>query len=283
METPDDVRAARAGMGTPAPGGSAAPGSDQDVQQLKVEISETQAELQQTVAEIQERLSPSHLKDQAAGAVRDATIGRMQHMMNRAGESIDQATDTTREAASRVSSGLRNNPVPVALIAIGAAWLIANNRSSRRWSADGNWDDESWDENANGYESPTARGAYGSSEYGEYGEASYATSGSTWHRQEPGADTSARRTGAVDRAQQLARRARSRWQSMMEDNPVALGIAALAAGALVGAAFPSTHVESRYMGPARDSVLESARDMAKHTVEKVAGDEGTSPAPQQRV
>jgi hypothetical protein len=105
----------------------------EDVEQLKAEISETQAELQQTVAEIQERLSPATLKHQAADTVReaasnvrdnvrDATIGRVEHMMR------------------------GQNPIPYALIGIGAAWLLASNRSSgRRWNGGGyNEYDASW-------------------------------------------------------------------------------------------------------------------------------------------
>jgi hypothetical protein len=69
---------------------------------------------------------------------------------------------------------------------------------------------------------------------------------------------------------------------MLHDNPMALGIAALAAGAVVGAALPRTHVENEYMGETRDQLLESARTMAtdsvesaksvaKETITKVAG------------
>jgi hypothetical protein len=88
--------------------------SNPDVQQLKAEISDTQAELHQTVAEIQDRLSPTHIKNQAADTVRDAasnvrdaTIGRVQHMVR------------------------GQNPIPYALIGIGAAWLLASNRRRR--------------------------------------------------------------------------------------------------------------------------------------------------------
>ncbi|MBA3269205.1 MAG: DUF3618 domain-containing protein, partial [Acidobacteria bacterium] len=102
--------------------------------QLKAEIHETQSELQQTVAEIQERLSPTNLKEQAANTVRDATIGRVQDMMNRAEGTVSQAVETTRNAASTATRSVRNNPMPLALIGIGVAWLLASKRQrSDEW------------------------------------------------------------------------------------------------------------------------------------------------------
>jgi hypothetical protein len=91
---------------------------------------------------------------------------------------------------------------------------------------------------------------------------------------------------ARERARQTAMQARSRWGGMMNDNPMALGIAALAAGALVGAALPRTETENQYLGETRDSLVESARAMAhdsvdsareaaKETISKVTGSSNT--------
>jgi hypothetical protein len=87
---------------------------------------------------------------------------------------------------------------------------------------------------------------------------------------------------ARERARRVANQARWRWDTMLHDNPMALGIAALAAGAVVGAALPRTEVENEYMGETRDNLVESARtmatesvdsakSMAKETIQKVAG------------
>jgi hypothetical protein len=204
--------------------------SDPDVQQIKAEISETQVELQQTVAEIQERLSPSHLKDQAANTVRDATIGKVQDMMQG-----------------------NNNMIPYALIGIGAAWLIASRQSSsnRQWNGYSTHD-RGW-EGGGGYYNPSGTGSERSTT-------------DEWK-----AAASERTSEVAARARVAASRARNRWESMLDDNPMALGIAALAAGALIGGSLPQTDVENEYLGETRDQVLDSAREVAHDAVEKVTG------------
>lgn len=252
MERPDDINA------------------NADVRQLKAEISDTQAELQQTVAEIQSRLSPATLKNQAVDTVRDAasnvrenvreaTIGRMQHMVR------------------------GQNPVPFALIGIGAAWLLMNNRSSRQWSGSSDYEeyDASWDR------SPSYRS---SDDYGPPYESDVHTESSVRSRFVNAREEARHRANEVgrqarERVRRVKNQARSRWDMMLHDNPMALGIAALAAGALVGASLPRTEVENEYLGEARDNLVESARTMAqdsvdtaktvaKETIEKVTGTEG---------
>jgi hypothetical protein len=255
METPDELR------------------SDADVEQLKAEISETQAELQQTVAEIQDRLSPATLKHQAADTVReaatnvrdnvrDATIGRVQHMVR------------------------GQNPIPFALIGIGAAWLLANNRSSNR-----RWNDNEYEEYDTSWSSSTSYISSDDEFASPYAGDMERTGGRTSqgsHRDIGRWGSDARHRAAQvgnqarERARRVATQARSRWDMMLHDNPMALGIAALAAGAVVCAALPRTETENEYMGETRDNLVESAksmaeqsvesaRSMAKETIEKVAG------------
>jgi hypothetical protein len=239
MDTPDELK------------------SNADVRQLKAEISDTQAELQQTVAEIQERLSPAHLKHQAADTVReaattvrenvrDATIGRVQHMVR------------------------GQNPIPYALIGIGAAWLLATRRSGRNAGA-GEY--EEYDSSWSGSTSHLSADDEFASPYVGGVDAS-ARSGSAGRWREDARQRVAQLGSETrDRARRVAFQARSRWDMMLHDNPMALGIAALAAGALVGAALPRTETEDEYLGETRDNLVESARSMAEQSVQKVTGTE----------
>jgi ElaB/YqjD/DUF883 family membrane-anchored ribosome-binding protein len=254
METPDELR------------------SNADVEQLKAEISDTQAELQQTVAEIQDRLSPATLKHQAADTVREAatnvrenvreaTIGRVQHMVR------------------------GQNPIPFALIGIGAAWLLANNRSSSR-----HWDDNDYDEYDSSWGTSTSyissEDEFSSPYVGDLGSTTGTDMSSGTRRWASGTRQRASEAGAQarQRARRVATQARSRFDMMLHDNPMALGIAALAAGAVVGAALPRTETENEYLGEARDNLVESAKSMAedsvesaravaKETIQKVTGSE----------
>jgi hypothetical protein len=65
---------------------------------------------------------------------------------------------------------------------------------------------------------------------------------------------------------------------MLNENPLVIGVAAMATGALVAAALPTTEVEQHYMGEASETLVESAKDAAQDAVEKVSGS-GTQPRP----
>jgi ElaB/YqjD/DUF883 family membrane-anchored ribosome-binding protein len=264
-----------------APDTTRVAGTSGEVEQLKQEIHETQQELQQTVAAIQERLSPAHLKEQAANTVHDATIGRVHQMINRAEDRVNQAAESTRHAATEVSREVRNNPIPYVLIGAGVAWLFASRRQNRsgrnfesrqEWprtgtrattelSEDVAWGGSSMSEPASG---SSGAGSYGGSEL--YGSPSYA---STSYGSSPSDSASSRAYGSTLSRQARIDRLRSRWDDMLQDNPMALGVAALAAGALLGATIPATEVENEYLGEARDTVVESAKTLAENAAQKV--------------
>jgi hypothetical protein len=69
----------------------------------------------------------------------------------------------------------------------------------------------------------------------------------------------------------MASTARGRFETMLHENPLVLGVAAMATGALVAAALPATEVEQRFMGEASETLVESAKEAAQGAVEKVAG------------
>jgi ElaB/YqjD/DUF883 family membrane-anchored ribosome-binding protein len=66
-----------------------------------------------------------------------------------------------------------------------------------------------------------------------------------------------------------ARRAGDTFETWLRDYPLAVGVAALAAGVAVGMTMPATRVEREYMGEARDQFMEKAQTVAKDTVDKV--------------
>src|SRR5215216_7928343 len=96
---------------------------DEDAEQIRTEIEDTRADMSQTINEIQERLSPEHLMGQVKETVREATIGKVERVM----ETIGEMTETAREAIGRAGHEIGNsiwrNPIPIALIGLGVGML----------------------------------------------------------------------------------------------------------------------------------------------------------------
>lgn len=70
------------------------------------------------------------------------------------------------------------------------------------------------------------------------------------------------------RARRQTRHAKRNMQEMMRDNPMAMGAAALALGALVGWALPTSETESRLMGEYRDEFVDEARREAQSVAKR---------------
>jgi len=73
----------------------------------------------------------------------------------------------------------------------------------------------------------------------------------------------------ASQAQYQAYRAKGWFERTMDENPLAIGLVAVAAGALAGMAVPETDQERQWMGPARDQLVEKAQDVAQDTADKV--------------
>jgi len=71
-----------------------------------------------------------------------------------------------------------------------------------------------------------------------------------------------------DRARYQAQRARLGFWQMMEENPLGVGIAALAIGALAGLTIPSTRREDELMGETRDRLLDDAKELGREALDK---------------
>jgi ElaB/YqjD/DUF883 family membrane-anchored ribosome-binding protein len=74
---------------------------------------------------------------------------------------------------------------------------------------------------------------------------------------------SGRMSQALSATRERAQRAQYRARTMMEEQPLVLGALALAAGAIVGAALPTTQYENRTVGPVRNRTLERAKALGE--------------------
>jgi hypothetical protein len=68
--------------------------------------------------------------------------------------------------------------------------------------------------------------------------------------------------------QDRGQRVGSRMEETFQENPLLIGAAVLAAGALLGALIPSTRREDALMGKTRDGLVRQAQTFAQDTLEK---------------
>lgn len=268
---------------------STAEAAGDDRAALRDDIEQTRSQMGGTIDAIQERLSPQRLAGAARDAVRDATIGKAEQVANTMQDSI-------RGAGNTVVETIKDNPVPAALIGLGLGWLIAKGRATapagqREYAA-------------YRYNMPSSRLTEGNQNYPRYqtygapyppyasgqqpqtdqsGVRSSVQSAASSAQDKMGQvsdqvqSTASQVAGQVqDTASQLssqaqvqARRAQGWFQRTLDENPLALGALALAAGALAGMLIPETQPENQFMGPTRDTLVQRAQGVAQDTVQRV--------------
>lgn len=244
-------------------------------EQIEREIEMTRERMSQNIDELGEKLSPQNLKRQA----KEAITGKAQDVVNNVG---DQARDT----GSRLFDFIRENPLPVAAVGLGAVWLVQQRNRS----------EISGDRMARfAYTGPERRGTGLRQRVGE------ATSGLTERageiagsaRERVGDLGSGARERAHDlgvRAKEQGRRARGGLDRMMDENPLAVAAGAAVIGLALGLLVPESERENRLMGPTRDNLMDRAQTTAErvkdaaveatHDVREVVREEAASRAPE---
>jgi hypothetical protein len=221
---------------------------DDRTTEIRAEINRTREDLSETVDAIQDRLRPSSLASSAADRVKQATSETMHEL-----------------AESDTAYYVNENRLPIAMIGVGIAgaiWL-----STR---GDGRAHHASWrggpryDQRYDQWNSPAYRRSAT--------EAGIAASDPN-----PGAyDYPADR--AFDQPQQFSRgysRSAQRvsrpsyFQRAWRANPLLVGAAAAAIGAIVGLGVPETERENELMGEARDSVVSGISETVRSKVDQV--------------
>src|ERR1044072_1181996 len=108
VERKDQIMAA-ADSKDPRPTAISGDDYDENTEQLRADIEDTRADMTQTINEIQERLSPEHLVGQVKETVREATIGKVEKVMERVGETISGAAEPALEMAGRAGTAIKED------------------------------------------------------------------------------------------------------------------------------------------------------------------------------
>jgi ElaB/YqjD/DUF883 family membrane-anchored ribosome-binding protein len=266
------------GEGTPDEGGRGA--READPEEIRADIRETRERMGDNLEQLGERLNPSHLKEQVKQDIRDATIGKVENMAQKASDQMDEARQTIGEARNAITETVRENPIPAAMVGLGLGWLIYNarKRSSMESSRSG-W--SSGRAPFGGYSGGYAGTPYetrpvaGTSPSAE----SFGGSGTIDRVRAQAAELAEDVEGkagelagrAQDMAQNVAtktRRQARRAEDEFYENPLAVGAAALALGMAAGLTIPGTRREQELMGGARDRLAHKVRDVAEETKDK---------------
>ncbi|HKP81836.1 MAG TPA: DUF3618 domain-containing protein [Pyrinomonadaceae bacterium] len=246
--------------------------ADQDPEQIRAEIEDTRAEMSQTINEIQERLSPEHLMGQVKETVREATIGKVERVM----ETIGEVTEPAREAMSRAGSTIKDagtsvgnsmwrNPIPFALIGLGVGMLWMKGRRGNGYT--------DWSQNTS--LRPKRQNLSGSGEIDQ----TRTTTGGAYNEgtfdqvKETAGNLANRSTEALSnlgsKARESATDVGNRFGQLLRENPLAVGAVAVAAGTAVGLALPSTRFESEYIGETSERLVDKAEEVARGAIDKV--------------
>jgi ElaB/YqjD/DUF883 family membrane-anchored ribosome-binding protein len=276
-----------------------------ETEHIKTQIEETRSQMGETIDALQEKLSFSNLSEQvsehvsnaietAKNSVYDATIGKAVGLMKNMGDGISD---------SKIARTARNNPFPLILIGLGAGLLAYNSMSGSRTrktrsfrgysgqSTDEFGDREraqrdmergtSFDLNEQHREENSTLNTI-SNKASALGDKVTGAANTAYEGVSNAMDTAVRSTKdltnrAYDKAGEYSSAAYDTYDQYMESNPLAVGAAAFALGAVVGLSIPSTRYEGELMGQARDELFRKAQnqgstllDKTRHLVDEAA-------------
>jgi ElaB/YqjD/DUF883 family membrane-anchored ribosome-binding protein len=280
-----------------------------EIEHTRADLSETINALQekldptriaeQVKDQIREKATEAY--DTAKQAVKEATIGKAEKMVSNVSETVTDMTGRAgtaiKDSSSSVVQYIRDNPIPFALVGIGMGMLALNTRKKEQspYSLGRTVEPVAYDESGTAGISTTAQPsvtgraqniASGAADKAREAAGSVAdtartateratsavSSAASSVREAAGsaADTTRQQFNYVgDQVRQGTRVANDRLRNTLQENPMALGMAALAAGAVVGMMLPTTQVEGEYMGDARDRLVDQAKSVAQEAVGKV--------------
>jgi ElaB/YqjD/DUF883 family membrane-anchored ribosome-binding protein len=244
------------------------PDADPEAERIVGEIEDTRSQMSSTIDEIGHRLQPENIAEQAKEKIREATVGRVERI-------VDDAGTTAQRTGNTMMETIRQNPVPAALAAIGVGWLALRMRDQGT-STYGNGRRYEYGYRGNGYgESGRGSDWY----YEQRGSGRGIADDAAQRAQQVGSDVQRAAQDAVDQTQQRVREAQWQAQGTLNDvqqqaqqtwqeNPLALGALAVGVGAAVALAIPETQKERELMGEQRDELVRKVSSAASQALDE---------------
>lgn len=241
------------------------------VAEIEREVEEARGRIDRTVEALKDKMQPTELFDEATRIM----------------------GGTSNKVLTTAVEQLRENPLPIALIGLGLAWLALGQTrrvptgAGRSYGAAGYYPTyEGYDEDvglrarvkagADAAKTRLAEAAEGAKDrlsqvqaqaadgLSDVRERASELAHEAQARAGEFAQTAQDKAGEYRRAAQAkageySREAKRRFDDTLESEPLVIGAVGLAVGAAIGAALPSSTVERRYFGPARDKAAAKAK------------------------
>ncbi|HEY0650876.1 DUF3618 domain-containing protein [Phenylobacterium sp.] len=237
----------------------------------KTSATKTSAEIEREVEDARGRV------DRTVEALKDKMQPR---------ELFDEATrmmgGTSNKVLTTAVEQLRENPIPIALIGLGIAWLAIS--QTRRQAAaeypEGYYPThEGYDEDEGLRAKVRARAEAAKAKLADTAEKAKARLASAQASAEEGVSAARGKAAeyahlAQEKAGEYGRYARQRFDDTLDQEPLVIGAIGLAVGAAIGAALPASPVERRYFGPARSKAADAAKqslDQVKEVAQRAYG------------
>lgn len=214
--------------------------SHKDPHTLEREIDTKRAEIRGAVEALEHKLSPGELFERALGFARG----------------------NGREFVDNLGASVKANPVPMLLTSVGLLWMMASQHSGRSLPASasaGAW--------------PAARqGGPGLAQRAKHaGERAAEKLGSAReHLGETREHLGERMHHSGEALRHRADHARQGFDTMLSEQPLAIGAMGIALGALLGALLPTTQREDQLLGSASERLRGKARDLAGEGLERAS-------------
>lgn len=213
--------------------------------EIEREVEEARSRIDRTVEALKDKMQPKELFDEAT------------KMMSQ----------TSNKALTTAVEQLRENPIPIALIGLGVAWL-AISQTRRPAASDyptGYYPTyEGYDEEETLRAKVKAKADAAKARLAETAEQAKQRLASAQNQAGDGLASARGKASeyahaAQEKAGEYGRQAKARFDETLDHEPLVIGAIGLAVGAAIGAALPASPVERRYFGPTRTKAAEAAK------------------------
>jgi hypothetical protein len=219
--------------------------------EVEREVEATRSDLDRTVEAIKEKMTPGQLFDEASRAM----------------------GSTGQQILSKFTEQAKENPLPLAVMGVGLAWLMtsSNKRQSASYVGTSSlYEPRSFDPRGPGLgdKMRSARDHAGDAVAGAQHRVGDAMSAVGHAGQGAAHSVGSAAQTAAHKTAEYGRRAEEGFWSMLEREPLLIGGLAVVVGAAIGAALPGTEAEDRMVGEARDQLMDRGKDVLEEGMQK---------------